>query len=196
MPKAVINAGDFTGTNAAEGFSEYDGPTPPKGSYKCKVSRWWLKDNSKGDKMFKIVLVIAEPKSSEKARYNGYAIWHNANLTNVGAPFANAMLDAMGLSRAAVWKGEDGGVIVSKKDDEVVGRIGGRNIADLPVTVIGTRKRRYGTEVEDDEWDLQARTFAPASKSPVGDDDVMDEPVADDDEPVADDSDSDDPDEF
>lgn len=192
MPKVKIAAGDFSGVDAAVGFNDYVGPTPPKGVYRTKTTLWRLTTNSKGDQMFKIIFTIDEPKGSKNAKYNGYAIWHNANLTQKSAPFVNAMLDALGVSRKAVWVA---GVVTSRENPEDVVKIGGKSPIGL-VVAISTRRKEY--PVGSGEWQLEARTFLEASEadlSEVDEDDDDDEDFEDDDEDSEeDDSDDDDDD--
>lgn len=183
MPKINIGT-DYSGVDAAEGFSDYAGPTPPKGLYRTVVSKWWLVKNKNDDPMFRVILEIAEPKGSEKHRYNGYAIWHNVNLTAKSAPFANAFFDALGVARKAVWTG---GIVVSQKDDTVVGKIGDKKIAGLSVKV-NTRRKEY--PVGSGDYKLEGASFLPDTAKALSDDDG-DEGFSDsDDEAVSNESDT------
>ena len=155
MPLAKVKLGEFADIDAAEGFSDYTGPTPPRGAYRTKVKFWKLVTNSKGNPMFKLLLEIAE--KGEKAKFNGFAIWHNANITKEGAPYLNAMLDAFGISRS-------GKIVLSADKEERVTKIGGKEVDGLVVLVTCARKRKWGTDEEDDEWVLEAKSFAPAGK--------------------------------
>lgn len=165
MPKVNIGT-DYSGVDAAEGFSDYSGPVPPKGLYRCNVSKWWLVKNRNDENMFKVILEIAEPKGSEKHRFNGYAIWHNVNLTAKSAPFANAFFDALGISRKAVWTG---GIVVSQKDDTVVGKIGDKKIAGLSVKV-NAKLREFPKDSGD--YNLNAASFLPDTDKVTNDDDA------------------------
>ncbi len=172
MPLAKVKLGEFADIDAAEGFSDYTGKTPPKGMYRTKVKFWKLVTNSKGDPMFKLLLEIAE--KGEKAKFNGYAIWHNANITKVGAPYLNAMLDALQISRS-------GKIVLSAEKEDRVTKIGGKAVDGLEVLVTCARKRKWGTEPEDDEWELEAKSFAPVGKvaASKSDEDEGDEDEAD-----------------
>ena len=172
MPKVNLNVKDYSDVDAAEGFNNYAGPTPPKGAYICKTGLFRIVDNSSGDPMFKIIFEIAEPKGSKKAQYNGYAIWHNANITQQGAPYLNAMLDALGLPRKAVWSGAAGGIVTSKENPEDVVKIGGTKVRGIEVFVT-TKRDNY--PVGSDEWNLKATSFSSI-------DDVPDRPEEDDDD--------------
>lgn len=168
VPIAKVKLGEFADIDAAEGFSDYTGPTPPKGMYRCKIKFLKLVTNSKGDPMFKVLFEIAENPKGDKAKYNGYAIWHNANITKVGAPYLNAMLDALGLSRS-------GKIVLSAEKEERVTKIGGKEVDGLVVLITTARKRKYGTDPEDDEWELEAKAFAPAGKVSTAKDEDPDE---------------------
>lgn len=174
MPKVSILAGDYSKVDAAKGFSTYAGDTPPKGVYRTKATMWKIVDNSAGDQMLKIIFEIAEPKGSKKAKYNGYAIWHNSNLTEKGAPFANAMLDALGIPRKAVW---GGGIITSKDDVEKIIKIGGKSPLGLEV-MVSTARREYPKGSGD--FSLNIVTFL--GKPEEADEDSDDDDDEDDDE--------------
>lgn len=195
MPRITINVGDFSGVKAAQGFNNYDGPTPPAGSYRIKTGLFRIVTNSSDDPMFKIVLEIAEPKSSEKAKYNGYAIWHNANITEKSAPFTNAMLDALGIDRKAVWAGADGGIVTFKEKPEDVKKIGTKLVKGLEALVT-TKRAEYPPG--SGQFKLEATSFAAAQAvdpdaDPDADDAPAPDPDADEDAaaPSADDADDD-----
>lgn len=180
MPKVKIQAGaNLASVDAAKGF--YAGDVPPRGLYRCRTKLFKLVENASGNQMFKIVFEIAEPKGSKKSKYNGYGIWHNANLTEKSAPFVNAMLDALEIPRKAVW----GGVVVtSKNDDEKVLKIGTKSVLDIEV-MVNTKREQYKG---DDK--LTAVSFLPATEaSEDADEDDDDE---DEDSPEADGDDEDD----
>lgn len=210
MPKARIKVGDFSGVKATAGFTTYDGPVPPKGLYHVRAKLWKLVENKSGNAMFKILLEINEPKGSDKAKYNGYAIWHNANLTEQGAPYINAMLDAFDINRKGVWANGGAGILLSREDTERVVSIAKKKVDGLEVLV--TTKR--------DEWpkgsgdfSLKAVSFAPlneadddggsddddeeeSTEDAAPDDDDDDEPEDDDDPDEDDEDDDDDEDSF
>jgi len=192
MPRVTINVGDYSGVTPAVGFSSYSGPTPPKGLYRCKTGLFRIVDNSNNDPMFKIVFEIAEPKG-DKSKYNGYAIWHNANITEKGAPYLNAMLDALGLDRKAVWAGANGGIVTKKDKPEDVLKIGSKKVEGIEVLVTAKRKNY---PVGSDQWELAVSSFAKAGPVSDADDDEDEADLDDDgsDESDADDDDDDDED--
>lgn len=101
----------------SDGF--YDGPTPPKGVYRTQLKFLRIKDNSNGDPRISGICEIAEPKGSDKAKYNGYGIWVGLNITKQGAPYVNNFLDTFGFNRKAFWG--TGGVTVDENDENKSG---------------------------------------------------------------------------
>jgi hypothetical protein len=99
--------------SSSDGF--YDGPTPPKGIYRTQLKFLRVKDNRNGDPRISGLCEIAEPKGSDKAKYNGYGIWVGLNVTKQGAPYINNFLDTFGFNRKAFWGA--GGVTVDENDD-------------------------------------------------------------------------------
>lgn len=163
----------------------YDGPVPPKGVYRGKLKRLALKKNKNGDWMFNGVVEINET-SRHKKQYNGYGAWFNQNITESGAPFVNAFLDALGLSKAqkkAFWgstgvKTETGD---SKDGPHPVEAIGGFRVKEeMPIVFLGKRDSYNGEER------LQVGRFLVADQVKSSDD-VDDETDIDEDEDVIDD---------
>lgn len=184
MPKIKIQAGaNLASVDAAKGF--YAGDVPPRGLYRCRTKLFKIVENSSGNQMFKIVFEIAEPKGSKKSKYNGYGIWHNANLTEKSAPFVNAMLDALEIPRKAVWGGV---VITSKTDDEKVLKIGSKSVLDIEV-LVNTKREQYKG---DDK--LTAVSFLPASAADEDDESDDEDEDEDEDSPETDEDDDEDSD--
>jgi hypothetical protein len=71
MAKIKINVNDV------EDFTAYDGPTPPRGIYTSQVTTAEVAKSKKGDDMLRFTTVIAEPKASEKSKFNGYPTFHH-----------------------------------------------------------------------------------------------------------------------
>lgn len=88
----------------------YTGPRPPKGVYRVKVKRITCTVNKNGDYMLNCVAEINEPKGSSKAKFNGYGIWWNGNLTEDGAGYINQFIDSITGGkrevRTALWNGK------------------------------------------------------------------------------------------
>jgi len=83
-----------------ESYDVYDGEKPPAGVYAVRLTRLTVKANKNDDPMLNGLLVVAEPKGSAKARYNGYPIWFNQNVTEQGAPYVKQFLAALGITWA------------------------------------------------------------------------------------------------
>jgi hypothetical protein len=189
MGKLAIRAGDFSGVEAAAGFNNYVGPTPPKGLYRWTTKLWRVKTNSAGDQMFMIVFEIDEPPKSKNAKYNGFASFHNANLTEQSAPYVNGLLDALGLSRKAVWTGAGNGVVTSKAAPNDVMKIGTKSVIGIDVMGNAVRKEY---PLKSGEFQLEIKTFLPVNAD--GDDDEDSDESDDDDTDDADPDDDDDSD--
>ena len=103
--KFNIDGGAEAEANTGGGGVGYSGPTPPKGTYRVRLKRMELKMNKNDDPMFSILLEIAERKGSKLAKYNGYGVWHNLNVTDQGKGYVNGFLDALaGKSQVAQKK--------------------------------------------------------------------------------------------
>lgn len=74
---------------------------PPRGStVRCLVRQIKVKPNKNGDDRLSVMLVIDEPKKSDMASWNNYAMFDGFNVTEQGSPFIKRFLKAMGLT----WK--------------------------------------------------------------------------------------------
>lgn len=114
---AVIKFGNITDVAEAaedQGSGFYSGPVPQeKGVYPCKLKKFELVTNRKGDPMIKAMAVIDAPKGHKFAKFNGYAIWFQQNVTDQGKPFVNQLLNALSdgteensrAIRSAFWSG-------------------------------------------------------------------------------------------
>lgn len=105
---------------AEAGSAGYAGEMPPAGAYRVKLKRFTITDNKNDEPMIQGVGEINEPKDSPNAKYNGYGIWFQQNVTDQGAGYVNGLLDAMAGDeftaaklRDAFW--DDG---VKVKEDE------------------------------------------------------------------------------
>jgi hypothetical protein len=96
MPKVKWGIGNEEPEDL-QSFEQYEGDTPPGGVYWWKVKKLTLEKNRNDDDMLKFLLIIDEPESSEKAKFNLYAMWVNFNVTEEGGPFIKRMLAAFGL---------------------------------------------------------------------------------------------------
>jgi hypothetical protein len=107
---------------------QYAGEKPPPGVYAIILKRIRMKENSNGDDMLNVLHEISEPAGSPKAKYNGYGIWNNLNVTEVGAPFVNAFLDVHGLAKKVFW---GSGVTLDDANPPEVIKIGTKRPQDL-----------------------------------------------------------------
>lgn len=72
---------------------------PPRGSQvRCLVRQIKVKSNKNGDDMLSVMLVIDDPKKSELASWNNYAMFTNFNVTEQSAPYIKKFMKAMGAS--------------------------------------------------------------------------------------------------
>lgn len=144
-----------------EAFDVYDGPVPPVGVYRCKLRRLQIVTNRNGDDMVKWVMDIAEPKGSEKARYNGCGIWGQQNVTEQGKPFLKSVLvHGLGVS----WS-DFIGKTVTESDERptMVKSIGRKKFLDETIDVRAQLKR----EVYQGETRLAFGRFLPYEDADV-----------------------------
>lgn len=169
MPK--VSLPNFDDIEPAGDFVNYVGPVPPRGLYRTKLGTVKLVKNNSGDPMFKLVYEIDEPEGSPKARYNGYAIWHNANMTRKSAPFVKAMFIALG------FPGTPKNVVT--EDDGSVKKIGGTVLRGLSVLVNAGRddSDEYGEKLVakgfskvPDNYEERVRQLPENDDSPLNDD--------------------------
>lgn len=117
MPKVTSwGKGVDSGLADAEGtgFTTYDLEKlglPPKGTYRFRMKLLKLKMNKNGEPMLNALFEIEEPakvagKANTKAKYNGYGMWWNGNVTPQGAGFVNNFLDAFKFNRKMFWNKE------------------------------------------------------------------------------------------
>lgn len=180
MPKFKFDSeGNFADVDAAVPFDNYDGPVPPKGVYKFRIKRPQLVINSKDNEMITFIAEIAEPKGSDKAKYNGAVSFENITPSAKSAQFVNAFLDSIGANRNKFWG--DGGVVT--EDDELptgIKRIAGKVFEGLTFHA-QTKIDRYRPE----EPRMKIGAFlAPVSAAAEAEDEEPDEdapeaPVAD-----------------
>lgn len=123
--KVKWGIGDDEPEAASGEFNDYDGPVPPRGVYRVVLKKLWLTENKNGDQMIKGIAEIAGEKG-EKKQYNGYAIWFNQNVTEQGAPYLKAFLDALGVS----WNDFYNKTVVDDDEDNM----------GFPITKIGSKK--------------------------------------------------------
>lgn len=94
--------------SAAGGFSNYSGPTPPKGSYPAKVKRMEVvkikgAGANKGKPRIRILLEIQTKQLPEKElhKYHGAPVWDGLNIIEGSEGFVNGFLHALTNGSAA-----------------------------------------------------------------------------------------------
>lgn len=136
MPKLNISVGSQAAEVEPGGGSSYDGPLPPKGIYRCVIKGLKMKTNKNKDYMISGPAEIDEPASSPKAKYNGYTIWFQLNVTKQGAGYVNNFLDALGFSRKAFW---DSNVVVDDEAPPNITKIGTKRVTPNMVVKINAK---------------------------------------------------------
>lgn len=170
-------AADNSKVDAAENFI-YLGPKPTGGVYPVILKRMVLKTNKNGDPMLSGIAEIQAKKSDPRARFNGYAIFWNQNVTNQGAKYINAFLDALGLSRKRFW---ENGLITDGEAGTgrapAVTRICGKDPEGMTSFVGATMERSEGYQerLSIKSW----LTAAQLDEASIDDEDDEDEPYED-----------------
>jgi hypothetical protein len=94
----AIKFGNVTNVQGAAeelgGF--YSGPAPKeKTAYSCYVQSLELKTNKNTEPMVVGLAIVDFPKSHKLAKFNGFGIWFQQNVTDQGKPFVNQMLNGL-----------------------------------------------------------------------------------------------------
>lgn len=97
MPKAKWGI-DADEPEELQTFDAYDGPTPPAGVYHFVLKRLSVRENRNKDDMLNGLVEIRMPKGDERAKYNGWSVWFNQNVTDQGKPYVLQFLKALGLT--------------------------------------------------------------------------------------------------
>ena len=217
----VVKFGNHV-SNAATAADEvadggYSGPIPTeRGIYPCYVKIFDLVTNSKGDPMLKGLAVIDVPKKHKFAKFNGYGIWFQQNITDQGKPFVNQLLNALSDGsaehaakiRKAFWTtGAQTEKALPSKPSQSAGAI--LKIGPLRFMDLDDKKLRIliagKPETYKDEPKLSAGKYVMKQNDEVNsddddedDDDEIDtgSDVLDDDEDLEDDEDDDEDDDF
>jgi hypothetical protein len=122
-----------------ETFNVYDGPVPPGGVYRFKLRRLQIVTNRNGDDMMKWVMDIQEPKGSDKARFNGYGVWGQQNITDQGKPFLkNLLIHGLGVSWSDFMNKT---ITVDEERPTMVKSIGRKKFLDETIDVRAQCKR-------------------------------------------------------
>lgn len=148
---------------------------PPKGVYKFAVRRIGVKPNKNEDDRLNVMLVMAEPKKSKAASWNGYVMWDGFNVTDQGKPFIKRFLKAMGLE----WKDfYENSKEESDGDKRQIVQIGKAKIGgDKPPVIDVLVKVKPADDYNDDEH-LEPQRYIPKDDDSASDD-AADEDAAD-----------------
>lgn len=200
MAKMKSYANLDTNQDAATGGNFYTGDVPPAGTYRCVVKFVKVKTNKNGDDMLNVLAEIREPKSSTKAKFNGYGIFNNLNVTDQGVPYVKAFWLALGADPDAFFKGV-GSIDTTVTPPRIV-KVGRKMLTDEDPVVITCKRTEY--PVGSGEMRLEVRQYLAADGAAdededddvevIDDEDVYDDDVdveADEDEDEADDEDAD-----
>ncbi|AHZ95434.1 hypothetical protein PBI_DAMIEN_73 [Mycobacterium phage Damien] len=90
MPTLSFGFNDVS-DEISEGFSDYDGPLPPNGSYTgtLKVAKVVAMKKDPSKRRISLLVVIDHPD------YKGYPAWGGVNLTEQGIPYVNQWLRSL-----------------------------------------------------------------------------------------------------
>ena len=166
------------------GGSFYDGPVPPPGLYKGSLKRLALKTNKNGDYMVNGLIEISEKAGTAKAKFNGYGIWFNQNVTAQGAPYLSNFLKAIGCTYKAFVA--DNGVVVDDAEPPNIIKIGAKKITpDIMVSVV-TKAGLYNGEEK-----LDVTRFVVKADEDEADDDMEDEDIEEEEDEEAEDDEAD-----
>jgi hypothetical protein len=96
MPRFNLNLNGVD-VEAAEGFDQWSGPTPPRGSYpaRLKVCKIVGIKGKEGQHRMSIMATIDTEKDDDLSQYHGCPAWGGANLSDEGLPYVNQFLQAI-----------------------------------------------------------------------------------------------------
>ena len=89
------NLADVDPDSVSNIYDEAELGVPKAGPYLAVVKRLQGTESKAGDPMLKMVIEIAEPKGSKKAKFNGYGIWNYIVSTKESASRVNQFLHAI-----------------------------------------------------------------------------------------------------
>lgn len=194
-------------SDVAKAFEVYDGPVPPRGVYSGVLRFFKVKGpNTNGDSMLNGAVEIR--MNGAKAKYNGYTLSFNQNISDQGAPYVNQMLDALSGGKESVRKAFWTKGVITDDKTGVITNIGGvLKISDSVVVSVSSKYEEYRGEPRQvvGSWLVkQAKDDAPVDDDDDDDDDAPvddeveletedeDEDSDDDEDEDSDDEDSDD----
>ncbi|QYW00860.1 hypothetical protein SEA_MADI_57 [Gordonia phage Madi] len=185
------------GATKEAGIKTYQGPNPPSGSYLCSLKQLTIKENKNGDNMLAFVAEISD--TGPRAKYNGFAIFGQQNITDQGAGYVNQLLDAISDGNEQVREDFWEGAVKTKKAEKLdknnkpvyhvraIGddfKVNSPDDLDIQLVITGKKGTYQGN------YKLDAQGYGPASIDLDGDDEDEDDIEAGEDE--ADETDEDD----
>lgn len=193
MPKLKLAIGsEAAKVEATQGFTNYEGPTPPKGVYPVVVKQIVFGESKAKNPMLSAILEIKAPKEDKRSKYNGYALFEYLVIPrdkeddNYGRRVGdiNAFLDAMAggnkAARKALWGNE--AVISDDKKPKIVkiGPIDLKVKGGIPIKVNTrdeietTRDKETGETIETRRLRVSSYNLADEAKPAEADADEID----------------------
>jgi hypothetical protein len=149
---------------------------PPRGSHvRCLIRQMKVKPNKNGDDRISVMLVVDEPKKSDLASWNNYAMFDGFNVTDQGAPYIKRFLKAVGLS----WSDFMDKTKQDDQDPPHITQIAGVKFegGTKPVHVMCAVKVKPADDYNDTEY-LDAIRYVPKDDDAGDDSGSEDEPAA------------------
>lgn len=130
MPKFNLNINGVD-VDAAEGYDEWKGPLPPKGSYPATLKIVKVKQiKNKSDNRLQIMCVLNTKGDPEREQYDGCPVWGGVNLTEQGIPYINQFLQSLATDDAdyqKIKKSFYAGFVTDEKKENVT-KIGAKKV--------------------------------------------------------------------
>ena len=194
MPKFNLNINGVE-VDAAEGYDEWKGPLPPKGSYPAILKIVKVKQiKNKSDNRLQIMATVNTKGDPEREQYDGCPVWGGVNLTEQGIPYINQFLQSLATDEAdylKVKKAFYAGFVTDEKKENVL-KIGTKKINSPEGTMEIMISLAHNTY--EGKTSAKIGSFLPSgalASSDDDDDDVAEEDDEDEDYDAEDDEDED-----
>lgn len=173
---------------------------PRKGIYRLRLRQVVVGKIKNGDNAGKdrlrVMLIIDEPKKSDKAKWNQFVVWDGLNVTEQGKPFVKRFLKAIGLT----WSDFINKSRIDKQEPPHLVQIAGVKIESGDVflkAMLREKSDDYGDTVEPARYIMPEDDDEPDDDEPEEDEDddeveVMDESEGEDEEDEESEDDEDD----
>lgn len=194
MPKFNLNINGVD-VEAAEGFDEWKGPLPPKGSYPATLKSVKVKQiKNKSDNRLQILCVLNTKGDPEREQYDGCPVWGGVNLTEQGIPYINQFLQSISTDESDYQKVKRAfyaGFVTDEKKENVL-KIGTKKVnspeGEMQIMI------SLGHNVYEGKTSAKVASFLPpqsGEESADEDEDVAEEDDEDEELDVEDDDDGD-----